>query len=123
MFTVRKVRENRLDIELAGKLDAAAMKTAMDALCRYSQGIRHGKLLYEVNHFDFPTFGALLAELGRVPEMIAVIKRFDRVAVLADERWLKVVSQLEDKLIPNMNIRTFCRADKSAAERWLDGAD
>lgn len=120
MFKVNRVSPNRLDIELGGKLDSEAMTRALDALVEQSAGMSHGRMLFDVAHYELPTLGAFRVELSQMPRMFRFIRQFRRAAVLADAGWLKAASEIEGLLIPGLEIKAFDRDDRDAAETWLD---
>jgi len=119
MFKVIKKGTNRLDIELSGKLNAEEMKQALDELAEKSEGIEHGRMLYDVVEFHLPSLDAIAIEFSRLPSMFGLIKKFDRAAVLSDKTWLKKASELEGILIPGLEIKAFDRNQKAEAEAWL----
>lgn len=119
MFQVIANGENRLDIELNGKLNADDMKVAIDDLVRKSDKIENGMLLYKINDLDFPSLGAIGIELSRLPELFRLFKKFDRAAVLADKEWIKKISEFEGALIPGLDIKAFNLDEKMEAETWL----
>ena len=57
MFNVTKNGENRLDIEMSGRMDTEEMKRALEELTAKSSGIEHGRMLYRVIDFQIPTAG------------------------------------------------------------------
>ncbi len=119
MFSVTPNGPNRLDLVFNGKLDSTAMRTALDELVAKSEGIEHGRMLYTVGEFDFPTLGAIGVELSRLPELFRMIARFDRCAVIADKAWVRNVSELEGLLVPVLEIRAFSPGQEAEAEAWL----
>ena len=119
MFKIERVSENRLDIEMSGKLDSEGMAKALDDLVEKSEGIENGKMLYDVIDYRLPTLGAITLELKRMPKMYGLIKRFRWAAVLTDKTWLKAISELEVKLMPGLEIKAFTREQKPEAEEWL----
>ena len=119
MFKVIANGDNRLDIEMSGKLDVASMKVALDELVRKSEHIVNGRMLYVVRDFQLPTLGAIGIEFSRLPSMLGLMKRFDRAAVLTDKSWLKRASEFEGTLFPGLEIRAFKIAEKAEAEAWL----
>ena len=120
MFKIERIGENRLDIEMSGKLDSEGMAKALDDLVEKSEGIENGTMLYDVIDYQLPTFGAITLELKRMPEMFGLIRRFRRAAVLSDKTWLKTISELEGKLMPGLEIKAFDREERAAAELWLE---
>jgi hypothetical protein len=119
MFNVVRNGANRIDIEFGGKLDSAEMKLALDELVDKSKGIEHGRMLYRIGDFDLPTLGAIGVEFSRLPELFRLIRHFDRVAVLADQQWIRSASEIEGALIPGLEIKAFESDKRSQAEAWL----
>jgi hypothetical protein len=119
MFTVIPNGPNRIDIEFSGKLNSEQMKLALDELIEKAAGIENGRMLYIVGSFQLPTFAAMVLELSYVPRMFGLIRRFKRCAVLADQKWLKTIGEIEGALIPGLEIKGFNTDEKAAAEAWL----
>ena len=119
MFKIEPNGPNRLDIKLSGKLDAQEMKIALDDLVSKSEGIENGKMLYDIIDFHLPSLAAIKIEFSRLPEMIGLMRKFNRAAVLTDKTWLKKVSELEGLFYPGLEIKAFDRNQKEAAEDWL----
>ncbi len=121
MFKVNLRGEDRLDIALSGRLDTEEMKTALDELVRKSAHIENGKMLYDIIDFHLPSLGAIVIEMSRLPSMFGLIKKFDRVAVLADKSWIKKVSEFEGAFFPGLEIKAFDRNQRAEADAWLSG--
>ena len=121
MFRVTPNGPNRIDIEFSGKVDSDEMKMALDQLISEAEGIEHGRMLYRIGDFKFPTLGAIRVELSRLPELFRLIGNFDRAAVLADKAWIKKISELEGALIPGLKIKAFDPDEEAQAEAWLAG--
>ena len=119
MFKVVKHDKNRLDIDISGKLDSNNMKVVLDELLSSAEDIKQGKILYRMENFDIPTLGAIGVEISRVPELFKFIRKFDRIAVLADKNWVKKVGEMEGALIPGLKIKAFDLDEKSEADKWL----
>jgi hypothetical protein len=78
MFKVIQNGQNRLDIELSGKLNTEEMKIALDELVSKAQDIENGKMLYDIIDFHLPSLGAIAVEFSRLPALFGLIKKFDR---------------------------------------------
>ena len=119
MFKVKLNGINRLDIEMRGKLNAEDMKIALDELVDKSKNIENGKMLYDVIDYNLPSLGAIRIEFSRLLEMLGMMKKFNRAAVLTDKTWIKKASEFEGVLFPGLEIKAFDRDQKAAAEAWL----
>ncbi|MBO3276380.1 SpoIIAA family protein [Pseudomonas schmalbachii] len=120
MFQVMRNGENRIDVNFAGKLDSSEMRVALDELGKQSEGIEHGRMLYRIGDFQLPTLGAMGVELSRIPQLYRFVRRFDRMAVVADKQWVRKLSEVEGALIPGLQIKSFERDHEAEAEAWLE---
>ena len=68
-----------------------------------------------------PTLGAIGVELSKLPRLFGLIRKFDRVAVLANQHWVQKVSEIEGFFMPGLEIKAFDRDAKEEAEAWLEG--
>lgn len=121
MFQVTRNGENRLDVDFAGKLDSQAMHSALDELSLKAEGIEHGRMLYRIGEFQMPTLGAIGVEMSRLPQMFRFVRRFERMAVVADKQWLRTASKIEGALIPGLTVKAFEQGQEASAEAWLQG--
>jgi len=119
MFRVEVKQANRIDIEIDGKIDAEEMKVALIELFDKSSTIENGVMLYRIHHFDIPTMGAIKLELSKIPELFRLMGKFKKIAVLADQTWLRTVSRIEGFLLPGLEIKAFELDKESDAEAWL----
>ncbi|MGB0865925.1 MAG: STAS/SEC14 domain-containing protein [Granulosicoccaceae bacterium] len=119
MLSIDLISPNRVDIALTGKIDSDAMKTALDELIHASQDIEDGRMLYRIGDFDFPTLGAIGVKMSQLPELFSLIRKYSRIAVVTDKRWLQKAGELEGKLIPGLDIKAFDADEEPAAEAWL----
>jgi len=119
MFQVMRNGENRIDVDFAGKLDRNEMRAALDELSQKSEGIEHGRMLYRIGEFQMPTLGAVGIELAHIPQLFRFVRRFDRMAVVADKQWVRKASEFEGALIPGLTIKAFDSMQEAEAEAWL----
>ena len=119
MLKVSKVAANRVDLELAGSLDADAMRTGLDDLIAKSDGVENGLMLYTITDFSMPTASAIGVEFQRLPKLFGMISKFDRCAVLSDQAWLRSAAEIEGALIPGLKIKAFELDQRTQAEDWL----
>ena len=62
--------ENRIDIEISGKLTSDDMKIGLDELISKSSKIQHGKMFYTIVDLNIPSLGAIGVEFSRLPELM-----------------------------------------------------
>jgi hypothetical protein len=122
MFNLERKADNRLDIDIAGKIDRDEMNASLDEFVEQASGIEHGRMLYKLGDFQLPSAGAIGVELRRLPTLLKTIRRFDRIAVIADEKWVRKAGEFEGALLPGVEIRAFRPEEAAEAESWLSGA-
>lgn len=107
--------------EVRGSMDAVAMEVALDMLVQEMDDMHHGDMLMRAEGVEWPSLGALGVELRHWVQMMAMVEKIDRVAVLTDETWVKAMAMLESALIPNLTIRAFRPDQELEARAWLAG--
>lgn len=65
------------------------------------------------------TLDGLVKDLAMGLKQIGEWGRFARYAVVSDARWLRAVADVEGKLLPGIEIRTYTLDEKDAAMAWL----
>ena len=119
MLKITKPSANRVDLELEGGIDGDTMRQGLDDLFEQSADVTKGRMLYRIVDFSMPTAEAIGVELRRLPQLFALVGRFERCAVLSDERWLRQVAEIEGALFPGLEIKSFELKDAEAAEAGL----
>ena len=119
MFQVTRNGKNRIDVDFTGKLDSIDMRIALNQLTQHAEGIEQGRMMYRIGTFELPTLGAIGVELSRIPQLLRFIRRFERVAVVADQEWVRRISTIEGSLIPGLTIKAFDSMEEAQAEAWL----
>lgn len=119
MTTITRVADNRLDIDLNGRINEDEMRRIVDELLEKSEGMSHGQMLYTISDFKMPTVGALAVEFSRLPKMFRLLDRFDRCAVVTDVNWVRTWAEIEGVFIPGLKIKAFEADEVVAAEAWL----
>ena len=119
MFKLTRISDSRIDLEISGKIDADEMTAGLDRLLALSEGFVGGSMLYRIHDFDLPSLGAIAVELGRLPQMFGLIRRFDKIAVVCDQAWIRKGVEIEGALIPKLEIKGFTFDQADAAEVWL----
>jgi SpoIIAA-like len=118
-FTAELEAPNLLVIEATGRMDAIGMEVALDMLVPILRQMSHGAMLMRAHDVSWPTLGAIGVELRHWAQLMAMVRKVDRVAVMTDQGWLKNAAAVESLLVPNLEIRSFAPTDEAAARDWL----
>lgn len=119
MLNVTKISPTRVDIELEGTIDAITMETGLEALIDAATDVQNGQMLYTISEFFLPTFGAIGVEITHLPQLFALLDKFDKCAVLCDAGWVRKAAEIEGALFPGIEIKSFEMTERAAAETWL----
>lgn len=119
MFQVMRIGNERLELDVAGKLDKEGMRIGLSALFTQAQGIQHGQLLMRIGDLEMPTAGAIGVELSNLPQLFRLIRQFDRCAVLSAKEWIRTMSEIEGAVIPGLEVKSFSPEQDVEALAWL----
>lgn len=61
----------------------------------------------------------IVEELKHLPTLFRMIRAIDRVAVIADESWVRTAAKIESKLIPGVSYEVYTREQAVHAREWL----
>ena len=119
MLKITKPSANRIDLELNGEINAIIMRKGLDDLIAQSQDVTNGTMLYTITDFSMPTLGAMAVEMARIPQLLGLLAKFDKCAVLSDSGWLRTAANVEGALFPGIEIKGFEIGELAKAEAWL----
>ena len=119
MFSLKITGKNRVDMEFSGKIYSAGMHQVLDEFEDKLEGMDNVRMLYRIENFQMPTFGAMMVKMGELPSLLKLMKRFDKIAILADKTWIQKVADLEGCLFPGLDIKGFDLDRGDDAEAWL----
>ena len=83
-FTATLEAPDLVVMEATGRMTAVSMEVALDLLVPVVKGMRHGGALVRAAGVDWPTLGAVGVELRHWVQLMAMVRKLDRVAVLTD---------------------------------------
>ena len=121
MLNITKERDDFAVLEISGKIDSEEMAIGLDNLIDVTSDMKSGKMLYTIKDFEWPTFSALMVEFGKMPKLFGILSRVSKVAVIADQSWLRSAAEWEGVFIPGMTIKSFEVGQEEEARQWLDG--
>jgi hypothetical protein len=108
-------------LEGSGEIDADGMEEALDAFLTAAEPLESFDMLYLVNGLRVPTLGAIRVELARFGRLWSLLPRLGRVALVADQGWVRAAAKAESAVIPGLAVRTFEPGEEADARQWLAG--
>ena len=119
MFDLTKDDKGFYRLTISGQIDEDAMRAGLDAFLASVDGPGKSDYLYEISDFEFPSLQAIAVEFGYIPRLFAALPRIGKVALVADQQWLRKAAEIEGMVIPGLTIETFEPGDEAKAEAWL----
>ena len=115
-----KVSSNRVNVEFSGKIDRDQMTRVLDELFAAIADMEHGLLMYRIGELEMPTVGAIAVELKNLPKIFRLAHKIDRIAVVCDQGWIQTATEIEGKIIPGLEMKSFDLDKENAAIEWLE---
>lgn len=86
---------------------------------------RHEKVhvFVETQAIDGIELKGLGAYIARAMPLMGKLDRFGRVAVVADQAWIRAATRIESAMLPFISYEVFEPQDRDRAFAWVSGAD
>ena len=108
-------------LTLSGKISGADLDAIMDRLDQVMAGHDKVHVFVETRGIDGIEISGLPAYIARAFPLFGKLDRFGRVAVVADQSWVRVGTRLESALLPNISYRTYMPEERDEALAWVAG--
>lgn len=108
-------------LEVSGKITGEDLDTIMDRLDAVMT--RHDKVhvFVETHGIGGLELTSLPSYMGRALPLFGKLHRFGRVAVVADQAWVRAGTRLESAMLPNISYRTYMPDERDEALAWVTG--
>ena len=109
-------------LRLADKITGADLDAIMDRLD--AAMAQHAKvhIFVETHSVDGIELSGLGSYMARALPLFGKLRHFGRVAVVADQAWIRAGTRLESALLPGISYRTFTPERREEALTWVVGA-
>ena len=106
-------------LTISNEVSSADLEAVMARL--ESRLERHGQVhvFIETRALDGVALSGLGTHLARAMPLLGHLKKFGRVAVVADQAWVRAGTRLESALLPFVTYRVFEPAQREAALGWV----
>lgn len=108
-------------LEIADKISGGELDTVMDRLD--AAMARHDKvhIFVETRSIDGIEIAGLGAYMTRALPLLGKLDRFGRVAVVADQGWIRAATRIESAVLPHIRYRVFEPDTRDEALAWVRG--
>lgn len=108
-------------LRVGGKIQGAELDAIMDRLEPMLKAPGKTHVFVEVQTVTGIAIEGLANYTRRALPLFGQLGKFGRVAVVADQAWVRWATRLESALLPNISYRTFTPDEREEALAWVQG--
>jgi len=122
MLDLLDTPDDVLAVKIAHKITGEDLDAVMDRLDAAMD--RHDKVhvFVETQRIDGIELSGLPSYMSRAWPLFGKLNRFGRVAVVADQAWIRAGTRIESALLPHISYRTYMPDERGEALAWVVGA-
>lgn len=109
-------------VAIVGKVTGADLAAVMDRLDVSLAAHDRVHVFVETRALDAIEVSGLAAHIARATPLFGQLRRFGRVAVVADQAWVRAGTRVESALLPFVSYRVFKPEQRDEALAWVLGA-
>ena len=121
MLELLDTPDDVLAVKIAHKITGEDLDAVMDRLDAAMD--RHDKVhvFVETQRIDGIELSGLPSYMSRAWPLFGKLDRFGRVAVVADQAWIRAGTRIESALLPHISYRTYMPDERGEALAWVVG--
>ena len=123
MIEVNDSPDDVIAMRASGKIDGADLEKIMDRLDQLLKSHDKVHVFVETRSIDGIEISGLPSYTARAMPLFGKLDRFGRVAIVADQAWVRAATRLESALLPNISYRTYMPEERKEAFAWVTGVD
>lgn len=110
-----------LAVRITGKITGDDLHEIMNRLEVMMAVNRRVHVYAETAAIDGIEIAGLAAHIARATPLLAKLGHFGRVAVVADQAWIRILTRIESAVLPHISYRVFKPEDGATALKWVKG--
>lgn len=119
MLTLTPIPPAALEITVEGPLVREDVARAIAEIDAMLDTVERLDILADVRGKPDIHPSLILEELKHLPTLFRMMRAIDRIAVIADENWVRTAAKIEGKLIPGVTYEVYTRDQADDARAWL----
>ena len=112
-----------LAIRVSHKITGADLDAIMDRLDALMASHAKVHVFVETRGIDGIELSGLPRYAARALPLLGKLDRFGRVAVVADQAWVRAGTRLESAMLPNVKYRVYEPDERAEALAWVAGVE
>lgn len=110
-----------LAVRIAGKITGDDLADIMGRLEAMMAVNRRVHVYAETAAIDGIEMAGLAAHIARAAPLLGKLGHFGRVAIVADQAWIRLLTRIESAILPHIGYRVFRPGERDAALAWVEG--
>ena len=110
-------------LSVSHKISGSDLDAIMDRLDQVMAANEKVHVFVETRSIDGIELSGLPGYIARAMPLFGKLGRFGRVAVVADQSWVRVGTRLESAMLPDISYRTYMPDERDEALRWVCGVE
>lgn len=106
-------------LRVSHKITGSDLDTIMDSLDLAMDLHQEVHVFVETHSIDGVELSGLPSYVARAMPLFGKLHRFGRVAVVADQAWIRAGTRVESAILPFISYRTFEPDDRERALAWV----
>jgi hypothetical protein len=119
MLTLTPISPAALEITVEGALVREDVARAIAEIDAMLDTVERLDILADVRGKPDIHPSLILEELKHLPTLFRMMRAIDRIAVIADENWVRTAVKVESKLMPGVTYEVYARDQADDARAWL----
>ena len=121
MLELLESSDEVIALRMSQKIRGSDLDTIMDRLDEIMAKHEKVHVFVETHSIEGIEISSLPSYMARALPLFRKLDRFGRVAVVADQAWVRVGTRLESALLPNIRYRTYMPEEREEALAWVIG--
>ena len=121
MIEMLESPDDVIAVRIAHKITGDALDTIMKRLDLIMAEHEKVHLFVETHAIDGIELSSLPTYWARALPLFGKLHRFGRVAVVADQGWIRAGTRIESAILPFISYRTFTPEQRDEAFGWVTG--
>jgi hypothetical protein len=122
MYELIDTADDVLAVRIAGKITGQDLSSIMDRLEVMMAANDHVHVYVETAAIDGFEITGLASHIARATPLLGKLGHFGRVAVVADQAWIRILTRIESAILPHISYRVFQPGQRDAALEWVKGS-
>jgi hypothetical protein len=112
-------RDDAIALRLSGEVSGDDLRRVMDRVDQFMAGTGKVHVFVETAGIDALAIRGLPSYIARAMPLLGKLDRFGRVAVVADQPWVRFATRLESAILPGISYRTYLPEERDEALAWV----